>query len=155
MLRDKDRCNAQCYGIRISEPEIPCPARIILAAPGHSRTLPDTPGHSRILKILREPQSHNPLRAGVAPRAPPRDSRGIVQGDSRGVWIRGLQGGLDMAGVYAYPGGGTPGRDHLGAGAAPSQKQEIFGPAYPLDWSRRYPDLLILCVPSAGTLGAH
>jgi hypothetical protein len=43
--------------------------------------------NSRILKILREPQTHNPLRAGVAPRAPPRDSRGIVQGDSRGVWI--------------------------------------------------------------------
>ena len=46
-----------------------------------------SPRHSRILKILREPQTHNPLRAGVAPRAPPGDSRGIVQGDSRGVWI--------------------------------------------------------------------
>ena len=59
-----------------------------------------------------------------------------------------------MAGVYAYPGGGTPGRDHLGAGAAPSLKQEIFGPAYPLDWSRRHSDPLILCVPFTGSLGS-
>jgi hypothetical protein len=38
-----------------------------------------------------------------------------------------------MGGVYAYPGGGTPGRVHLCAGAAQSQEQEIFGPAYPLE----------------------